>query len=117
MGTNAHVYSSMSKIVQDHLHRSIGSLGKLALLQINWATKQLSWHAYCCHSAGSPVQLLYWLTSTTVVTVKSRAHAKSLEASCHLAFPSQDEDNAWYLAQRGLLILQLHPKSYPRRIS
>lgn len=44
--------------------------------------------------------------------MKSRAHAKSLEASCHLALPGQDEDYAWYLAH---IVLQLHPKRYPGR--
>ncbi len=93
MGTNARVYSSMSKNRSGSFTSLVWKPGQ------TWTTKQLSWHAYCC------------LTGITVVTVKSRAHAKRLEASCHLAFPSQDEDYAWYLAQRGFLVLQLHPKS------
>ncbi len=32
-----------------------------------------------------------------------------------LAFPRQDEDRACYLAQRGLLLLQLQPKNYHGR--
>ena len=34
--------------------------------------------------------------------LRSNLSRKCLQASCQLAFPSHDEDYAWYLAQRGL---------------
>jgi hypothetical protein len=91
------------KTVQDNYIARSEAWANLLCCKFNWPTKQLSLACILLSQC--------WFTSTTVATVKSRAHATSLEASCHLALASQDEDYAWYLAQRGLLFCSCTPKA------
>ena len=78
------------KTVQDNYIARSEAWANLLCCKSNWPTKQLSWHAHCCHSAGSPVQLSLQSkaepmpqASRPPVTLHSQARMKTMHGILH----------------------------------